>query len=478
MMSRSWFAIGVVALTVAVLHAAWFIAPHADGSLLFCPDNTFRDVEVYGQIRRGQLPLQGPSTSVGGAHGYLAYWLFGFWLTLWPSALSLITLDALVIAATLVAMFALTRELASPAASWLAIALIPATNLAVLVYYPNHILFLPLAASLAALAWLRLDRGGVWPWLLSLSLVLAIGSHSIGWVMLIAAAIADLRQGRVWLRNPVVLVPILIYAIPEGFTTVLGNPEGPLAERSWWDAFRERRPLDVFRSLPFLHIDDDDPTLTQWVHAFATLVALALSRPRAEQPHPRWASLWWAYVGSYVFFCFWTPDTQYYFPMFALLPAVFARAADRLAARGWSTLAGAALLSLIMVTSADLRSRLDAWLRGPIACHIADDLEIVASLSALGASDREVLERTLFDGETPGQRHLAWLHLGFGEIHAAAEPARCIHIRSAGPSTGAQSTPESWQIQTSEHESCPANLQQYGEDIWYLDLASGTLYRR
>lgn len=380
----------LVAIGVLIIPGQWDLFL---GEFLVCSPNTFRDFEVYRWVSSGWLPLEGPSTSIGGHHGYLAYWVIGGWHALFPGFFGLQLFGVATLLVTLWLSYRVARRVTPPLYAALGVSVFFGSPILFLIHYPNHIVLIPLATALAFYGLLRSREGVRWALLASFGIVLAIGSHRTGWLLLVAIVAADLRFHFQWFRKGVALIPVAIYLIPEVLSRF--HP-GALPAGSMESALSAMDPWLVLRTMPFHQFKEDAGSFLRMGELVLVLGAMAAAF-MATKGQKEGRVLWWFYALNFVGYPFYRFDLQYYMPMFALLPALMALALASplvLSRKQVALPLFGGLFAVIVLNGVAMNVQIENF-QQPESKHfrsIAAELETIALLDAAGASQEEVLQ--------------------------------------------------------------------------------------
>ncbi|MCB9680510.1 MAG: hypothetical protein H6733_03490 [Alphaproteobacteria bacterium] len=446
-------------------------------------ENTWRDFTVYAEVARGFLPLEGPPTSVGGHHGYLGAWLFGAWSALVPGDTALRVFDLGIWAVSTLAAWALARQVASAPAARLAAAAYLASNFAVMTAFPNHIAWMPLGAALAMLGLLRSGEGARWALLCVAGVVLEVGVHRSGWLLLVAVLAIQVWQRRGLFAHPWVWTPLALYLVPTITAWSLGEEAGHTVD-GMRDAVGHMDPLLALRTMPFWHFAEPPPSGVQWAQAWTVVAALALAWRSGPGRDAR--AVLALYTVSFVALLFYKYDTHYYLPMFALLPAVLALAIDAAHTRGVGALWVAVVVGIEVAGAAytaQTTAALQAMPGSPLH-PTRDELIAVQVLDDLGVGEDEVLART-WDSLEPLQRPLHHLWVLFAsDPWRPGHDDRCLRVEPGSapvaPGTTASHLAGELRVDVSPRPEggCPSNVARRSPPIWYLDLSTGGFVRR
>ncbi|MCB9664022.1 MAG: hypothetical protein H6732_07900 [Alphaproteobacteria bacterium] len=468
----------------AVMLLRWgqLLSAYLDDLVLFVNENTLRDYEVYGRFRRGLLPLQGPITSIGGNHGWLAAWIYGAAVMLVPEAETpmLVSLGAVVVG--WIVGIALAWRHAPGVPTLLAALLIPATHLPLLLCFPSHISFILVGVSLTFLGVSRAREHAGWAVVATLGVAVAIGAHRTGWGVLAALIVIDWRLGLGILRRPVAWIPLGLYLVPELLVLSFGGAPTEVTDGRAAEYVTLIAPWNVLRAIPFASPPTSELEPLQVVQLVLVLAVLALARRGLHTPVTR--ALWWFYVvGALVLLCF-PEDEQYYIPLLAVLPALLAVATQVVAARGTAALAAwcAAVLAVFGASHAeatvDLREQFgeEEGIRS-----ILPELAVVEALERHGITRPELWNRTIHTLVNPA-RGVSYLVVLLVELdHEAPPTPRCFRIdrqTNVEGQAGWEAVGPTWALKVTEEDPCPGTVARYDSPIWYLDLRTWSFVAR
>ncbi len=394
--------------------------------------NAERDITLYAEVSRGRLPLQGPSTSVGGHHGWLMLWVYGGALAAWRSLHSLTAVTVSLLVATLAAAWQLARRHGSPGAAAVGVALLSGSHLPLFVMFPSHIVALPLATLLTALGLDRLAerRGDRWGAVaLSSGLALGVGAHRMGWLLVAAALAVWLASGSRGTRRAWIALPVAILGGVDAFILTLPPGDAGIASaRSVEGWLGQISPWTTVSAALFAHVPLGRADVRIALALLTSMVVVLVVRWGHEHLAVRaWAALM-------LFALFLPHDTQYYFPGLALLPVAVAVAVARARGVERQLLLGS-VCAAVVVAHAATRDLLHDGLDAFDARRLTPDLAVADYLSAHGVTEEELHKHTWVDLGTapPGQPPPVWAPfvLAFARTAAAEQPPRCVAIRPA-----------------------------------------------
>jgi len=321
-------ALVLAAVQVTVLYEHFL--PFVEDRYFILNKNSVRDFVAYVDVSRGVYPLHGPSTSVGGSHGYLGYYLYGLALKAWgiaswyPVQLVLFGLSGLLSAQLL-------RNVTGRPLGTLAWPVLLASGMPFLLFFPNHITGI-MPASLLAFVVLTSGRGGpVMALLLGTAIAAHMGVHRTGYLLLAYLFLMRRRLHVAWLRSPAFWLPLALYHVLPVWVWWLGQPPAPSSVDLLGHYFVKVNPLDVALFLPFIDLDVAPSRWLLFVELGLVVATLRRLRPKVpplgtdEYLSPM-ALLWWYYVLSFAIYLFVVPDQQYYMSLIGLLPALLVSA--------------------------------------------------------------------------------------------------------------------------------------------------------
>lgn len=478
MRRRALAAVAIAALAWLGWHVAGFVVAQLDSRALLVHENTLRDFEVYGRYREGLLPLQGPITSVGGNHGWIAAHLFGLAVTLWPSLDALYAATLLMVVAGALASALLAWRLAPGWPALLGATITLATHVWLLVTFPSHIALILLATPLAFLGATVPHRPRTGAALTGVGIALAMGAHRNGWVLLAAfAAVAVLGRVRV-LRHPIAWIPIALYLLPELVVATLGGSPTPTDAGAVQRWIERMEPWNVLRKMPFMQLPDRPFDALQASQLVFALLTLALARPGLHTPPARF--LGGFYVLSSLALLGLPFDPQYYMPALSLLPALVAVAARETERRGLGIPWTAATLAVVLpagwdVTHLDPSSPSAEGLR-PL--HVGEDEAAVAWLGRQRVTEAELFGRTI----VPTDRPLGYLAAALLDLSGPQPSApRCFRLARKAEVTDAagwEPIGETLAGRVDPDGPCPGNIVRYDSPVWYVDVPGRRFVRR
>ena len=399
----NWGAIGgkaIVGKASIISLVLWLVPDHLNllsGDFLVCSPNTFRDFEVYRWVRMGWLPFEGPSTSIGGHHGYLSYWIFGAIHAIWPTFEALQGFGLVVLVLTLLGSGALAVRVSGLTNGLVGLGVYLASPILFLIHYPNHIVLIPVATCLTLYGFLRSREHWAWSLLASIGLVAAIGAHRTGWLLLAVVVVLDLRFRMGWLRKGLSLLPIGIALIPEVISrVVVESPSG----QEGMSFFGDLDPLLVLLTMPFHQFKEDGNSPVRWLE-LAFVIGILVMAYRATTDKREGRVIWWFYAVHFALYPWYRFDLQYYMGMFAALPALIGLAFYGLEGENveWNAPAiGGVLAALILANGWSMHQQV-LHFQQPESKHfrsIQPELQAIQALDEAGASPREVLTCSTF----------------------------------------------------------------------------------
>lgn len=474
------------ALTVVTLaagawlawHLAGFVGAQLDARAVLVHENTLRDFEVYGRYREGLLPLQGPITSVGGNHGWIAAHLFGAAVTVWPSLDALYAATLLMVGGGAMTSALLAWRLAPGWPGLLGATITLATHVWLLVTFPSHIALILLGTPLAFLGatFARTHRAGAL--LAGTGIALALGGHRNGWFLLGAFVVAEV-VGRIGvLRRPIAWLPIALYVLPELVVAWLGGsptPTDAAATQRWLDRVE---PWFVLRMMPFVQIPMRPFDALQASQLALVAITVPLAWRGLDTPAARFLGVF--YGVSCVVLLGLPYDAQYDMPALSLLPALVAVAAREAERRGLAVPWAAAVLAVVLPAGWDVHHTDYA---GPETdnvrpLHVGDDEAAVAWLARHGVTEAELFGRTI----VPEGRPFGYLAAALLDLSGpTTDPGRCFRLALRSDVAGAPG----WEPlgatlagRVDRTEPCPGNLVRYDAPVWYLDLPGRRFVQR
>ena len=482
-------------LAVLAAGTAWTAHTLHGLDAMFVNENAWRDVPTYRDIALGMLPVQGPTTSIGGHHGFLGTWPWGAALALSPTPDALWAAGAALYALTGALLYAVARQVASAPAAALGVGILGSTNLFLMPQFPSHIMFLPAGAALALLGTLRAPRHAGWVAVAVAGVLLSIGSHRSGWILLPLVLGLDRAGARALLRGPraALWVPVAVYAAIVGWIATWPGPPGVTVHRgSLLGEVLSMNPAQLLLQMPFFHF------------GFAWLPPLQL--PQLATVAAAWWVAWQAsprpdtapldvrrtvlafYGVWFAGLTFYKYDTHYLMPMLAALPAVLAMGLDAAWSRGpragWAALAWLGVLH--GASAATVQGFAVAFVDAPgSALHrLTDRLAIVRALDALEVTEEEAYTAAAFVDRPDGQR-LAWIHRAFSSrVGTVGTRDRCLRIVRADrpPDPEADATADAGRFRVDVvargAEPCPADLVPAGPVLWWWRAADGAFLQR
>ena len=489
---RGWiFALVLLALGTAwTFHELW--ASHA----MFVHENTWRDVPTYRDMAEGLVPVEGPTTSIGGRHGVIGTWIYGGVMTLWPTFDGLWAGSVVLYLLTGLAMAAVCRQVASPMATALGVAVLASTNLFLVPQFPSHIMYLPLGASMLLLGLLRARDHAVWAWVAGLGVLLSVGSHRSGWLLLIVAFVFD-RLGDRSLFKPsrwVAWTPLLVYVLGAAWVSSWeGTPPPERTVSGVLEQLMAMVPHKVLLQAPFFHFRF---AMWPWIQLPQLAVVVGSgwlawkAAPRGERPLDGGPRTLLAFYGVwFVGLLFYSYDTHYIMPMLAALPAVLALGFDTIAARHPNRLvaAGWGLVGLHLVSAAIVQGFAVYVVDLPQSDmqSLTDRLAVVEQLDDLGVSEEAVYTDTFFEGRADGRR-LAWIHRAFSTALGTTGRGPCVRIVSAEAPVS-EPPPEQvrpagrWRVElrpAPDAGACESNVEVAGAVIWWRRVSDGAVFLR
>ncbi|MCB9664604.1 MAG: hypothetical protein H6732_10870 [Alphaproteobacteria bacterium] len=442
--------------------------------------NTLRDFEVYGRVRHGELPLQGPITSVGGNHGWLAYWIFGLAVTAWPSVTTTMLVSMALVALGWGLGVLLAWRLAPGVPTALAALVLLSTHMPILTSFPSHIVLLLPGTALALLGatWSREHAWGAV--LATTGLAVAMGGHRVGWVLFALLFLMDRAHDLNLFRRRIAWLPLGLYVIPSLVVHALGGSPTPGSEDRTSRWLELVSPWHVAVSLPFARPFYPGTGALELVQMAFVLAVLALAWRALDTPAAK--ATWWLYVVLAAGLLLLPEDGQYYMPLVALLPALVALATQAVMRLGAAPLAGwTAAATLVLGAShfalaTDMRSQLGG-VRGGFR-SITEELALVRALGEQHISRDELWTRTHHDRP---HREQAMAYLAAVELDLPPRSdgdARCFEsaptAQVAGqPGWAPAGTSTLWSLRVREGATdCTPSLERVESPIWYLDLTT------
>lgn len=476
----------VMAVVWMVVGLVGFHAPNLADRLVFANLNTLRDFEVYGQVRHGLWPLQGPITSVGGNHGWLAGPVFGLALTAWPSLDALYAVSLGVVVAGWLVSLALAWRLAPGIAAALGATVLLGTHLTMLVYFPSHIVFILLGTPLAFLGAAFAKERWWGPALAGLGIAVAMGGHRTGWALLVAFLVAEPVFGLGVLRRPSAWAPLLLYLVPDVLVAWLGGSPTPTNTEATVRWLEGIDPWLVARLMPFVQLPIRPFDALQGAQMLLVAVGAAGAVSAARTRHePAVRFLVAFYVVSALGLLFVRYDGQYYMPMLSVLPAILALATTEAVrmGRGAFRLWTAAVLGVTawshhdVVTASFAGRNLDEL----TPARVADEEALLAVLGDEGMSRSELFGRTVYLQDEPDAQ-LAYLAVALLPLpDEAPEPDRCFRVERAARVAGEPGwrfVGRTLALKIEATADCAGNVRSFEAPIWYADLRNGTFVRR
>lgn len=467
-----------------VMTARWItlLATYLGEVVLFANENTLRDYEVYARFRQGLVPLQGPITSIGGNHGWLASWFYGAAQAVVPEATTPMVVSLAAVVAGWLVGVALVRHLVPGLPTVVGALLVPATHLPLLLCFPSHISFILLGVSLTFLGAARAREGAGWALAATVGVVIAIGAHRTGWGVLAALALFDWRLGLGVFRHRIAWVPLALYAVPELVVAWLGGAPTPVTDGRAEVYFTQVAPWNVLRAIPFASPPTPELEPLQIAQLVLVLVTLALARGGLDSAPARAA--WWFYVVGAVVLLGFPEDEQYYIPLLAVLPLLGALATREAARRGTGALLGWSVLLLVVVggsnamVTTDLREQFgdEEGIRS-----VLPELAVADALAAQGITAPELWERTLHAPANPAESVAYLLAITHDLAPAAPEPPRCFHVARQDEVQGRpgwEPVGPTWALRVTTEEPCPGTVHPYESPIWYWDVWGGGVVAR
>lgn len=471
--------------------------------LMFLNPNTWRDVPTYRDITEGLIPLQGPTTSIGGHHGVLGTWPWA--LALWwaPEPRSLWWAALLLYGCTGLVMCGLTRSMASAPATVAAMMVLGSTNLFLMPQFPSHIMFLPLGATLTLVGWLRADRGAAWAWLATAGITLTAGSHRSGWILLGLVFALDLAGRRSLTRGTrwACWAPVVLYAgLSQAVHALPGGPAPEPREHGLLQEILLMNPPQLLLQVPFMHFEY---AWMPWLQVPQLLLVGGLwwtawrhhTLPLRERLLHDESLLLIFYAVWFVGLVLYKYDTHYIMPMMGALPGVLALGLDALREHtrqsrltGWI---GLLLIQIVSAVSIQRQARKlvevpESGLR-PIG-HLR---QAIATLDDLGVSEAAFYAQVTFEPSPPQARvgedevKIGWMHRAFSRRVGEDGPFEaCIYLTDVEPrlEDGRQivAIHGPWRIETSppSTEGCTSNIAPFGPTLWWWDVARGRLTLR
>ena len=460
----------------------WFLM---EENALFAMDNTWRDYAIYRELELGFLPLQGPTTSIGGHHGYLGYYPFLLWRALANTYSSLEWFQVGVYLVTIASSLLLALRVASLPGVLLGVGVFFCTNLFLMPQFPSHIMFMMMSAAVALYASLRSAEHPLWCLLCVLALVMAIGCHRTGWVEAILICWLDRRRGGRLLSTWWAWIPLALYLVPHALIAAQESGVASDTAQQVVGEWMASDPILVLRTMPYFHFRFAFLPALQLVQLLVVIGAFVLAwRHRASDPEVR--QLLQFYGAWFVGLTFYKYDTHYYFPMVVVLPLILALAVDgllslrpRLAVAATVGVAGMHIWSAISVHHV-LGGALDA--EGSPFRSVTDEIEIVDALAELDVTQTEFFESTWWAGRTE-ERRLAYMYQLFSpHMGQTGQTDRCVRIESVESPVAPGAEPmkqlTNWRVDMSVDGDCASNVEHYGSPIWYLQLDGMKMVKR
>ncbi len=482
-MRRTAQAASALSLAFAAALFARLQARFWRGEYLISNNNTWRDFRVYRELSFGLWPLQGPPSSIGGHHGYLAYWIFGLWSRAFAGYHALQLLCALDFTACLALSGLIAARLASRSAAALGLGCYFCSATVLMTAYPNHIIFMPLGAAMAFYGLLRAGEGFGWVLLCAAGVTVELGCHSYGFALLAAVWVLEYAYGFGLRRHPWAWLPVGLYLIPAAAACALGRWDLAGQSLGVWKALRAMEPALNLRAMPLLRFREEVAGPWPWAEAGVVAAAWALAW-RLRRDGPARAVLAF-YAANFLLFLFYKYDGQYHLPMFALLPAVLAMGVDA----AWRRRREAGLALTLLLCAAWARAALaktefiDAWSAGSGGAlqSISGELAAVRVLDSLGVGEGELRRRVWFSPLSQDRR-FDYLHFLYSRsLGAPWREDRCLRIeRAQDPPRGRPQ--RSWPagdlrvdvFAAGGRRDCDNNVIAFdGGALWYWDAEAG-----
>ncbi len=485
MSAPRWQWILVILAAVVMVASLWqFHAELIAERMLMVNDNTLRDFEVYGRVRRGMVPLQGPVTSVGGNHGWMGPVVFGLAVTVWPSldALYATSLGAVVLGALV--STALAWRLAPGLPALLGGSVMLGTHMTLLTYFPSHIALILVGTPMAFLG-ATLAREHRWGASLAvLGIVIAMGGHRSGWALLITFLIAEWAFTLRVFRRPESWGILGLYLLPKVIVAGLGGsptPGDPAALARWLASFD---PWLVLRLMPFVQLPIRPFDALQAAQMSLVAATLLLGWRVDAGPVARLMKVF--YVVTSVAVLFVNYDGQYYMPMLSLLPALIALAWSG----AWSfrpALASVWTLAVLAVASASHADVRWASFTGRNLSDlnfqsVAHTEQLVAALGRHGITRDELWHRVDYTPDVANRPPLAYLAVATLPMQPGdGNSDRCFHVRAPHEVEDASAWERiggAYVLKVDAGGPCVGTLTSFDSPIWYVDLALGGFHSR
>lgn len=461
--------VAVMLVQLGILHADMI-----DQRLLLVNDNTLRDFEVYGRLRHGLVPLQGPITSVGGNHGWLAGPLYGLAVWAWPSLNALYATSMGLVLLGVVASFALAWRVAPGAPALLGTSLLFATHMTLLTYFPSHIALLLLGVPLAYLG-VALTPTHRWgPVLATTGLAIAIGGHRIGWALLAGFIVGEVVFRLGVLRRPVAWVPLALYALPHVAVFLLGGSPTPVTSEATTDWLAGFDPWTVARLMPFVQLPIRPFNALQAAQMLLVVVTLRLAWPGLATPAARFVG--WSYLVMAVGLLVIRYDGQYYMPMLTLLPTLVAVATQQAFAhspRRITLYAGFVLVlglwsNVDVVTASFSGTNLSDLMKS----SVSDQEALLEVLRDEGLTSEELWQTTRYLPDE-ARAPIGYLAAALLPLPEGGPPERCVQVARAADvpaGQGWRTVGRTLALKIDGTTPCDGNVRPYDSPIWYLNL--------
>jgi hypothetical protein len=464
---------------VVVPSVAWLIASEMSGAWLFDNANTWRDFPIYRNIAEGFWPIEGPTTTIGGRHGFLGFYWFGLWTRCWPGYASLQLGTLAVFVPWLVLCWNIARRFASAPAARVGMLALGGTFLGVGPAFPSHVMLMPVTYALGMWGLLHAREKAWGQWVFLLGMVLLTGCHRSGMlhlglltVLSVVGLLGSVRRGWPWLT--VVAFVGMTWAANQRAPSEVGSGGRLL------DMVREARPWETLVAFPTLQVPGMLPL------PIVALTALGV--------YGCWWKAWnspvtttdrrgvlLAYAIVAVLFIGFLPDPHYWMPSLSLLPAVIAMGTDavmegdRPFSARWPTLA----IALGTVITAPATAVGAAWAvehqLGEVRA-VRDEVEVVRLLDEAGVRLRDVEARGRYERENDRLRfHHLFRLLSSAPADAPGREDVCVFVvdMDREPSPGVQTSMQAGALRVDltsiPDGGCSPNIEPYAPPIRYLD---------
>lgn len=462
--------------------------------VMFVNDNSWRDFPTYRDFALGMIPVQGPTTSIGGHHGFLGTWPYGLVVAAAPTPEALWIASIGLYLATMLVMGAVAKQVASWPSAVASMGVFGATNIYLMPQFPSHVMFIPIASALTVLGLLRAPAHPAWVLVAVSGVTLGAGTHRTGWILLPLVLLLD-RFGRRALLGGVrtwMWSVVAVYGAAEVWISTWPAGLGPPPNQGGiWAEVAQMRPWKILLQMPFFHFDGVVlPPLqipqTATVVGFWWLAHRAHPR-RAGEPLDGGRTVLAYYAVWFVGFTFYKYDMHYYMPMLAVLPAVLALGLDaawtRSRRRGLQALAWLGLVWWVSAGTIQHFARTFVDAPGSTMSSLTDRYAVVRALDALEVTEEELYTVTTFPESDP-PLGFAWLHRWLSsKVETTGTSGRCVAVVAAdappSPGTLDQHPAGRWRVETlTASGPCPTNLAPFGPTLWWWRVSDGTFVQR